>query len=135
MLNRTTKYYAILGMIIIAKLAIVVVAIPNLAMLSQGDSSSNYNISKMPDNYPEIANNLLNGNGYRVRPDTAETMIRPPVNIFLLAAVFSVFGESLAAVQVINVFLTVAGGLLLMKLVRKRTHDPVIAGVAAAMFV
>ena len=120
----------ILVAVVAVKLAIVLLVIPNLAIVSQG----NYGINNLPDSYPQIANNLIQGNGYRVRPDTAETMIRPPVNVFLLAAIFSIFGVSLAAVQVINVLLTVAGGLLLVKLLRRHTDGPV-PWIAAAIYV
>ncbi len=121
---------AAIAAVVALKLAAALWIVPASDIVRDGT----YNVNEMPDNYPNIAINWMNGDGYRVRPETTETMIRPPVNILLLAGVFTVFGESLAAVQVVNVLLTLAGGLLLFRLVRRRVGE--VAGwLAAAIYV
>jgi 4-amino-4-deoxy-L-arabinose transferase-like glycosyltransferase len=127
---RATRVTALVAALIAVKLAIVLLVIPSVGLVSD----VNYNINKLPDSYPLIARTLLDGHGYRVWPETAETMIRPPVNVFLLAGIFAVFGESLVAVQVLNVLLTVAGGALIFLLLRRRM-DGVVPWSAAALYV
>lgn len=56
------------------------------------------------DEYDVIAANLLSGHGYKLMPDGEPTMIRMPLYIFFLRAIFSVFGMELWPAQVIQCF-------------------------------
>ena len=62
-----------------------------------------YTIAGFADRYDSIAENLLAGNGYRIYPDTSETLLRNPGYVFLLTGLFYLFGKSLAAAQVVNI--------------------------------
>ena len=74
-----------------------------------------YQANFFPDSYDLIAMNLIEGNGYRVYESTAETMIRLPGFVLVLAGVFSVFGKSILVVQGINLLCTVATCYLIQR--------------------
>ena len=44
----------------------------------------NYKSNVFPDDYDLIADNLINGHGYRVYTDTSETMLRSPGFVLVL---------------------------------------------------
>lgn len=109
----------LLGSLFILKIIIVMVAPVMLDNLYPGI----YNINSFPDGYASIAMNLVNGDGYKFYPDTAETLLRTPGYIIVLVGIFTVFGKSLAAVQVFNIIMTIAAGYILWLLTRKLTHN------------
>mgnify|MGYP000167319205 CR=1 FL=1 len=95
--------------------------------------STSYGIG-FADDYDKIALNLLNGNGYRFSPDTAETLMREPGYPFLLAATFSIFGYSLAAARLLNLFLVTGMAWLLILVVRAFTQDRLVCAAAVVLF-
>ena len=58
---------------------------------------AHYWAQNFPDGYDLIAQNLVDGNGYRYFSDTALTLQRTPAYPLLLAAIFGVFGHQLIA--------------------------------------
>jgi 4-amino-4-deoxy-L-arabinose transferase-like glycosyltransferase len=82
-----------------------------------------YKVNKFPDEYDDIAMNLLNGNGYRVYPDTAQTMIRLPGQVLILTILFYIFGKNLVAAQLLNVTLSFATAYIVFLLARKITKS------------
>ena len=79
-------------------------------------TGASYEINKFKDDYDRIAINVIEGNGYRFYPETAETLMRPPLYVLLLCGVFYLFGKSLLAVQVVNIFLGLATVLVVRSL-------------------
>ncbi len=68
------------------------------------------------DGYDQIAENLADGNGYRLYPDTAKTLLREPGYPILLAGLYETFGRSLLLVQLLNLSLALATALLIMRI-------------------
>src|SRR3954447_25037580 len=54
-----------------------------------------YSAESFADGYELIAWNFVQGNGYRMYPDTSLTMLRTPGFVLLLSLIFAVFGKSL----------------------------------------
>lgn len=86
------------------------------------------------DDYAELARNIAAGNGYRFTPDTAETLLREPGYPFLLAAVFSVFGDSLPAARLLNLIFMMGTAWLLIVMARESSHGRWLAALAVALF-
>src|ERR1700691_2453858 len=72
----------------------------------------NYKSNLFPDDYDLIADNLINGHGYRVYTDTSETMLRSPGFVLVLAGIFALFGKSLLMVQVIQYLMSVVTAVI-----------------------
>src|ERR1700733_5646697 len=62
----------------------------------------NYKSNLFPDDYDLIADNLIDGHGYRMYADTSETMLRSPGFVLVLAGIFALFGKSLLVVQIVQ---------------------------------
>jgi 4-amino-4-deoxy-L-arabinose transferase-like glycosyltransferase len=73
----------------------------------------NYHSDLFSDDYDLIAENLVNGHGYRVYADTSETALRSPGFVLILAAIFSVFGKGILAVQVIQYFMSASIAIII----------------------
>ncbi len=66
------------------------------------------------DGYDQLAENLVNGNGYRFYPDTALTLMREPGYPILLAGLTKAFGTSFTVVKISNMIFAVATAWLVM---------------------
>jgi 4-amino-4-deoxy-L-arabinose transferase-like glycosyltransferase len=84
--------------------------------LASSDFFPTYVADRYSDYYDLLARNLAAGNGYRFYEDTALTTLRAPGYPLLLAAIFSVFGETFAAVKLLNVIAVCAGAFILLKI-------------------
>jgi hypothetical protein len=93
-----------------------------------------YAAGRFADGYDYIAWNLVQGNGYRVSPDTSLTMLRTPGFVLLLALILAVFGKSLVAVQVVNLVLCSVTAVLTHVLARKAGLTKTAATIAALVF-
>lgn len=120
--------YAWFGALLILKLLLVFIVFP--AFVGTG---KDYQGAMFPDQYDLIAENLLSGYGYRIYPDTSPTLLRTPGHVLLLAAIFSVFGKSLLAVQAVNFLLATGTAWLVFLLVRRLGGSPVWAMGAASI--
>ena len=93
-----------------------------------------YLVNTFSDEYDAIAVNLLEGRGYRVYPETSETMLRTPGWVLILAAIFAVAGKSLFAVQVFNLLISLVGGWGVYRLTLRITGVDVTAVVATTVY-
>jgi 4-amino-4-deoxy-L-arabinose transferase-like glycosyltransferase len=91
-----------------------------------------YNQDRYIDGYNMLAENLVAGNGYRFYPDSAPTLMREPGYPLLLAGIFRLFGESISAVQIVNMCF-VAGAALLTALIAQKLSSRKIALVLAPL--
>jgi 4-amino-4-deoxy-L-arabinose transferase-like glycosyltransferase len=67
-------------------------------------------------------------------PDTAETAIRTPGYVLMLAALFRVFGENLTAAQTLNALLSMATAVCVFQLCRKWGASSRIAALSGLVF-
>lgn len=86
------------------------------------------------DGYDLIANNLINGHGYRFYPNTSETMLREPGYPLFLAGVFKLAGYSLTTVRWSNWLLTIGIAFLLLRLTLIVTNDRNTSLLATLLF-
>jgi len=100
----------------------------------QASFSEDYNVGTFRDDYEMIAWNLVQGNGYRVFPDTSLTMLRTPGFVLLLALIFAVFGKSLVAVRVVNLAFSIVTAVLTRVLALKAGLSRTAATIAALIF-
>ena len=94
----------------------------------------NYQAAIFPDGYAQIAENWLQGHGYRLFADTSLTMLRSPGFVIVLAAMFWLFGASLMAVQVLQLFMSFATATLIFYLAKRLFNSQLVAGLAALFF-
>ncbi len=101
--------------------------------LESGVLSMHYKLG-FADDYDLIANSLANGQGYRLGPDLAQTMIREPGYPLLLAGVFKLFGYGLTGARLANLLLTFVAALLAWRLALRVTGERLAGLVAVAIF-
>jgi hypothetical protein len=87
-----------------------------------------------PDSYDQLASSLVEGNGYRFFPGTAQTLMREPGYPVFLAGIFLVFGKSFTAVKLANMFLAVAAAWLLTRIARRLSSSQALVVVAPLLF-
>ena len=85
---------AVFLLLLILKALIAFALIPALTQVL----GENYKSNLFPDDYNLIADNLINGHGYRVYADTSETMLRSPGFVLVLAGIFALWGQTLLTV-------------------------------------
>lgn len=122
MLNRKTRMalLLILGATLVIKLAFILAIIPKLT------EHLPYTMGGFVDRYDNIARNLLAGNGYRIYPDTSETLLRSPGYVLLLTGLFYVFGYNLAAAQIANVLFGLATAYFIVLIFRRWVLCPAL---------
>jgi len=87
------------------------------------------------DGYDLIANNLAQGNGYRLQANMAETMIREPGYPLFLAAIFKICGYRIEPARWANWLLMIGIALMLMRLATIVTNNSRTALIASLLFV
>lgn len=87
-------------------------------------------VSTTHDLYFFVAKNLVDGNGYRVTPDTAETMMRGPGYVFFLAGLFKLFGESFMIAKIANLILGLGTMSLVFLLTKRLVGNNAVAAVS-----
>jgi 4-amino-4-deoxy-L-arabinose transferase-like glycosyltransferase len=120
----------IILLVVVLKAALLFGLLPHL----QVHSPQAYGVERFPDGYDRIALNLVQGNGYRVFPDTSLTMLRTPGYVLLLSLIFAVFGTSLVAVQVVNFVFSGVAAVLTYILAREAGLSSTTATIAALVF-
>jgi 4-amino-4-deoxy-L-arabinose transferase-like glycosyltransferase len=93
-----------------------------------------YKADDFPDGYDFIAQNLLEGHGYRMYPNTSETLLRAPGFVIILAGIFAIAGKSLPAVKAFNMLMSLLTGWLLFRLASRVTGSWLAAMIASAIF-
>ena len=99
------------------KAGIVLWAAPKLSEL-RPDS---YQVDMFVDEYHIIATNIVEGNGYREYPDSAQTLFRLPGYVMILVAIFSLFGKSLFVIKLLNIILSISTGYIIIRLYQRVT--------------
>lgn len=115
----------IIGVLSIVFKAMLLFALPAVFKLQA------VNFSMFPDGYDLIAMNLAEGSGYRMFHDLAPTMVRTPGYVLVLAALFSVFGQSLVAAQVMNLCFSAGAAVLTFQIGQRVFASSRVAVVAA----
>jgi 4-amino-4-deoxy-L-arabinose transferase-like glycosyltransferase len=120
-------------------LAAIAIAIKGLALFAavpafQALHPDEYQADMFPDRYDLIAANLIEGNGYRFFPDTAETTIRTPGFVLVLAGIFFAFGKSLAAVKAFNLVVSIITAWFVYRLGLRITRSTTVAVVASLLY-
>ena len=124
-MDRRPKNALMIGLFTLAVLvhaAILFVVIPEINYRLH----VSYNSDRYADGYDQLAQNLVNGNGYRMYPDTAETLMREPGYPILLAGMYSIFGNSFAVVKLANMLMAFAVAWQMMWLSRGLWNNQVM---------
>jgi len=116
--------------LLIVKAAIAFALLPALTHYL-GD---NYHAALFPDDYDLIAENLINGHGYRVYADTSETMLRSPGFVLILAAIFALFGKSLLAVQIVQYGMSTTIAIVIYLIAQRLFATRPVSLLASALF-
>lgn len=114
---------------LIGNAAIVLVVVPWLSSVI----ARFYGIG-FADDYDTIAFNLVQGYGYRLYPDAAQTLMREPGYPLFLAGVFKGFGYSIGAARFANVALVIAIVAMIVKLARTVSENPIVPMLAVVLF-
>jgi 4-amino-4-deoxy-L-arabinose transferase-like glycosyltransferase len=92
-----------------------------------------WNTGHWPDAYHRLAQNMLDGNGFRFYPDTADTLFRMPGYPIILSMIFALFGKSIIAVQVFNVICSSIAAYIAMKIAISLSKSTFVGFLAAAI--
>jgi len=106
----------------LAHAILLVVVIPKISYRLH----ASYNQETYADGYDQLAANLAEGNGYRMYPDTAKTLMREPGYPILLAGIFSTFGNNFAVVKLANMLMVFAVTWLMTRISRGLSQNPVM---------
>jgi len=93
-----------------------------------------YRMNVFTDGYDRIAQNIVDGHGYKLTPEGNETMTREPGYIFLLVTLFYVWGKSIVAVKIANFILVIFAVFMMYRLGRLMGLSPTVITIAAAFF-
>lgn len=116
---------------LILQAAIVFVLIPEAGSRLDGS----YNVDAVSgDGYDQIAANLADGNGYRLYPETARTLMREPGYPVLLAGIYKTFGRSVRLVQSVNLILALATAFLMMGIASQLSTSRLLILAAPLVF-
>jgi 4-amino-4-deoxy-L-arabinose transferase-like glycosyltransferase len=86
------------------------------------------------DDYDRLANNIAQGNGYRIEPSMSATMVREPGYPLFLAGVFKLGGYRIEAARLANLLLAVGIAVMMIRLTRWVTDDAVTPVIATLLF-
>jgi 4-amino-4-deoxy-L-arabinose transferase-like glycosyltransferase len=126
------KNWTSFSILVVAFLLTAAVLFLVLPRLDKG-SASEYTLS-FSDGYDLIANNMVQGNGYRFQANASETMMREPGYPLFLAGAFRVGGNKIATARWANWLLTIGIAFLLMRLAHLVTNDRTTALMATLLF-
>jgi 4-amino-4-deoxy-L-arabinose transferase-like glycosyltransferase len=133
-LQLTDRARGRLPLVIVAG-AMILTAVLMFAVLPQMETKfrGKYTVG-FADGYDLIANNLIDGNGYRSQAGMAETMIREPGYPLFLAAIFKLLGHDIETVRSVNLLLTIGIAFMIIRLTRTVTPDRSTALIATLLF-
>jgi 4-amino-4-deoxy-L-arabinose transferase-like glycosyltransferase len=118
----------IIVLLTLFKLSLVVLGIPVLVSIFP----DGWNTGHWPDDYDHLAQNVLQGWGFRFFPETADTMFRMPGFPFVLIVIFTIFGKSIIAVQIFNIICSTISALIAMQISTSLSKSN-LAGVLTAV--
>jgi 4-amino-4-deoxy-L-arabinose transferase-like glycosyltransferase len=129
--NISTRAVIIVFLLLLVLRAVIAFAlIPGLTQ-SLGE---NYKSNLFPDGYDLIADNLINGHGYRVYADTSETMLRSPGFVLILAGIFALFGKSLLMVQVVQYLMSAVTAAIVYLISQRLFQVKLVSLLAVFLF-
>lgn len=96
-------------------------------------AKADFSATSGSDGYEHIADCLLQGAGYRFRPDLGETLFRLPGYPMFLCALWWLFGPNLWIVQIVQALLSGGTSLLIFR-VGKRYFSPTVGLLAGLGF-
>lgn len=91
-------------------------------------------INSFPDDCDKLASNILAGNGYRIFPDTSETLLRTPGYPLFLTLIFYFFPNSLVAVKIVNLTLGLLTAWIVALLTWRLSAHKAAATLASFLF-
>jgi len=125
---RRPLYLLVAGAVVLTAFLLFVV-IP----VAEKSASSHYSFG-FADDYDLIARSLANGQGYRVRAELTETMMREPGYPLVLAGLFRLLGDGIEAARLGNLLMCAATALLLWHLALRVTQDRAASFLAVVIF-
>ena len=129
--NFSTRAVVIVFLALFVSKAVIAFAlIPGLTHLL----GENYQSNLFPDDYDLIAENLVNGHGYRVYADTSETMLRSPGFVLVLAGIFSLYGKSLLMVQIVQYLMSAVTAAIVYLIAQHLFGVKVVSLLAVFLF-
>lgn len=125
----TRSSYFILLAAFFVKAAVLLVVLPAV-----GDILSPTYAVGFADDYDRLANNIAQGNGYRIEPGLTETMLREPGYPLFLAGVFRLGGYRIEAARLANLLLSVGIAVMMIRLAQSVTEDNLTGLIATLIF-
>ncbi|HZP07516.1 MAG TPA: glycosyltransferase family 39 protein [Terracidiphilus sp.] len=134
--NTALEPLPILAVALVLTAAILFLALPKLdsMMVPTNQSGAPLYTVGFADGYDLIANNLVQGNGYRFQSNASETMMREPGYPLFLAGAFKIGGYNITTARCANWLLTICIAFLLMRLAEHITGDKTVAVLATLLF-
>ena len=126
----------VLAMALVLTAVILFLVLPRFdSMLGPGNQGGAplYTVG-FADGYDLIANNLVQGNGYRFQSNASETMMREPGYPLFLAGAFKIGGYNITTARCANWLLTICIVFLLMRLAVLITGDKTVSLIATLFF-
>jgi 4-amino-4-deoxy-L-arabinose transferase-like glycosyltransferase len=129
--NVTTRVVVIVFLVLLVLKAVIAFAlIPGLTHFL----GENYHSNLFPDGYDLIADNLINGHGYRVYAETSETMLRSPGFVLVLAGIFALYGKSLLMVQIVQYLMSAVTAAIVYLISQRLFGVKVVSLLAVFLF-
>ncbi len=132
-MSRLSKNQMFIGFWILTFLAHALILFAVIPMASQRLRAS-YNQNEYTDGYDLLANNLADGLGYRMYPDTAPTLMREPGYPLLLAGIFCTFGNNFTVVKLANMLMAFLVAWLITRLASEFSTSRVVLLGAPLVF-
>jgi 4-amino-4-deoxy-L-arabinose transferase-like glycosyltransferase len=126
--QRTGAILLILTAAFLLTAAILFLVLPRLGQVF----ASEYNLG-FTDGYDLIANNLVQGSGYRFEANASETMMREPGYPLFLAGAFKIGGYNIETGRWANWLLTIGIAFLMMRLTQMTTNDRTTSLIATLL--
>ena len=120
--QKNASIIAFLTLAVVLHAAILFIVIPKINYRLH----ASYNSNLYADGYDQLAENLIDGHGYRMYPDTAETMMREPGYPVVLAGIYAMFGKKYTAVKLANLLMAVGVAGLMIQLSRQLSNNAVM---------
>lgn len=127
--HRMMLPFVILMVAFIVKATVLFVGLPAITEVL----SPRYAVG-FADDYDRLADNIVQGNGYRIEPSLTETMLREPGYPLFLAGVFKFGGYNIVAARLANLLLAVGIALMIVRLAQRVADDRLTGLIAALIF-
>ena len=96
--------------------------------------NDSYHLYNKPDLYFQIAQNVAQGHGFRISPDTGLTAIREPTYIYVLSILIAAFGNDLLIAILLNNALTILNSWVIILLSKNMGLSKRVQYTAAILY-